>query len=108
MPRTRSTTCYECGAKLTTPGAFCTPTHKAAFHNRRAKRGALLLDVEVWLRKLKDGRRASLATRRDLLWLKWEAEDTAAGRRSMTRALEDVQYDNELPREYELERYDIS
>lgn len=107
MARTRSTTCYECNVRMTHAGAFCTPAHKAAFHNRRAKRGALLLDVLGLMRKYPD-KTATFAARLELLWDRWEKEDEAAGRRSMTRALTDVEYDSTFPRAYELAQNDVS
>lgn len=112
MARVNAKTCYECNAPLKRPGAFCTPAHKAAYHNRRAKRGALLLDVHDNLRKLatagKHTEAAQLDIRLGLLWRKWEAEDKAAARRSMSRSLTDVLYDDELPREYEEGRYEVT
>lgn len=51
-------TCPECGVEFTTPDLekmFCTPAHRAAFHNRSSKVGRSLVPLaQAW----RDGRNA--------------------------------------------------
>lgn len=91
--------CKECGKPLgwNRKGDFCAPACKSAYHNRRAKLGALALDVLLLHRKYPD-RTANFPERLELLLAKIEADEKTAGRSSTSRTLRDVLYDAELPR----------
>lgn len=84
--------CPECGAPL--PSAawrqlFCSPAHKAAFHNRQTVRGRTLTPLVIADRITRGGSRGDVATGRSArnraqrLMDRWAAEDRDAGRISM-------------------------
>lgn len=108
MDRTHQRPCLECTKPLNRggKGSFCSTACKAKFHNRRAKRGALLYDVDTLMRKHPD-KTQEWAARREAMYVRWAREDEAAGRTMTTRPLGDVSYDADFPRTYELPVYGI-
>lgn len=98
MDRSTSRPCAECNKPLKRQGKgdFCSTACRSAFHNRRTKRGALVLDVLLLMRKHpKDT--AGWDKRLDALLAGFEREDAAAGRKRGSRTLFDVRYDPDLP-----------
>ena len=90
IPRT---TCPECGGSfaLTAPRQmFCTPEHRATFHNRQTVRGRVLTPLSIADRITRGGSRGDKVTGRaargdaQKLMDRWAAEDREAGRMSMT------------------------
>lgn len=93
--------CIECGktnpkGKRDKMVEFCSTACRSAFHNRRMKRGALVLDV-VMLMRSAPKETAEWPVRLDLLLSRFEEEDKAAGRPRSTRRLFDVRYDTDFP-----------
>lgn len=98
MDRSTSRPCAECNKPLKRHGKgdFCQPACRSAFHNRRTKRGALVLDVLLLTRRHpKDT--TDWPARLEALLDKFEAEDAAAGRKRGSRTLFDVRYDPDFP-----------
>lgn len=108
MFSTTNRPCKECRKPLNRGGKgdFCSAKCKHDFHNRRAKRGALLYDIDTLMRKFPE-KTQDWAARRAALYVKWDREDEAAGRKITTRPLGDLQYDAEFPRTYELGIYGV-
>lgn len=108
MDRTTSRPCLNCVKPLNRQGKghFCSTACKHEYHNRRARRGQLLYDVDTLMRK-RPADTKTWAARRAALYVKWDREDEAAGRKMTTRPLSDVSYDNDFPREYELPAYGV-
>lgn len=80
--------CQECGSALSArrqSQAFCKPSCRQAFNNRRMQRGAELYDLFRALRRERsDAKELNLWTHLCRLELKWQTEDDTArpGRRS--------------------------
>ena len=81
--------CPECGAErpLGTRSMFCSPQHKAAFHNRQTVRGRVLTPLAMAVRQTRGGSRGDFAKlgralrrQADRMMQKWTDEDRAAGR----------------------------
>lgn len=108
MYSTTNRPCLECTKPLNRggKGSFCSNGCKAKFHNRRAKRGALLYDIDTLMRRHPD-KTQEWAARREAMYVKWDREDEAAGRKVTTRPLTDVSYDADFPRTYELSNYGV-
>lgn len=94
MDRSTARPCLECRKPLDRRGKgdFCGNACKAAFHNRRAKRGALVYDAEALMRAHPD-KAGTIRERLDIQWDTWRREDEAAGRLRTTRRLSDVLID---------------
>ena len=93
--------CIECGklvpsSKRARDADFCQPACRSAFHNRRTKRGALVLDVLLLTRRHPADTK-DWPKRLEALLDKFEAEDAAAGRKRGSRTLFDVRYDPDFP-----------
>lgn len=90
----RISLCVECRGTYETDSRtdFCSNACKAKFHNRRAKRGALVYDAEALMRAEPE-KAATIRQRLELQWDTWRREDEAAGRLRTTRRLSDVMID---------------
>lgn len=91
--------CIECqkpyDANRGRKSDFCAPACKAAFHNRRARRGAILYDAMVLQRAGLDGTTfdpVRWGKRIDKMVAGWVAEDLAAGRKRTTLRVHDASY----------------
>lgn len=95
--------CLECQKPLDRRGKgdFCTNACKAAFHNRRTKRGALVYDVTM-LMHLEPEKFPTYRKRLDKQLAAWAEEDKKAGRTRTTRRPSDVTVD--LIADYEVFR----
>lgn len=89
-PKLFTCTCCECGETFQAKrywAQFCTPAHKAAFHNRSAKRGKVMMPPMLAWRgsKAKKGDDTGRSARAEMCRLadKFNAEDRAAGRKPM-------------------------
>lgn len=81
--------CPECLARFKPRAArqlFCCPDHKRSWHNRAAKRGAVLYALVMAARETRDGTRGDRDTGKrasgqaNMLMMDWRDEDRAAGR----------------------------
>jgi hypothetical protein len=86
-------TCPECGLPFTLTASrqmFCSPAHKATFHNRQTVRGRVLTPLSIADRITRGGSRGDKVTGRaargdaQKLMDRWAADDREAGRMSMT------------------------
>lgn len=92
-PATFRAPCPECGASFarTAPRQmFCSPAHKATFHNRQTVRGRVLTPLSIADRITRGGSRGDKVTGRaargdaQKLMDRWAADDREAGRMNMT------------------------
>jgi hypothetical protein len=91
-PPRATATCPECGAAFQRAQwrqLFCSPSHKADFHNRATARGRVLTPLVMAARQTRGGSRGDTETGRaaradaDFLIQRWTVEDREAGRMSM-------------------------
>lgn len=78
--------CPECLTETKAPKTFCSPEHKAAYHNRQTVRGRVLTPLRMASRITRGGTRRDIEIGKqaraqdERLVQRWIEEDRAAGR----------------------------